>query len=401
MLNPLQLAQAEVQTYIRQHENDDEKQLVLKHREILGLPSSSIAEQIIGRRKARTKIPTYYNTAGIIYPPGVNLEQSSSEETATLKGKLLLHHTRHQNVLVDLTGGFGVDSYFLSKVFKRVRYIDKNGALMAIARHNHQVLAASNISHELNDADTFLHSFDGEADCFFIDPSRRSTTSQKVFKLADCEPDVTKIQSVMLEKARHVMIKTSPLLDISQGLRELDRVTEVIVVAVDNECKEVLFVLDNTHEGEPAITSVHLQRGGSEEFSFTLSDEKNATAEFSSVQEYVYEPNAALMKAGAFKIISSHYSIPKLHASTHLYTSKELLTEFPGRIFQVESILKHDTKVVQQSFKDGKANVVTRNYPLPAEELRKSLRLKDGGNQYLLAFTSSEGKQLCQASRIK
>jgi hypothetical protein len=396
-----QLASPEIQNFIRQHEHDDEKQLVLRHREILGVPVAKIAEQIIGRRKAKVKIPEYYNASGIIFPPGVNLEQSSSGYTAELKSRLLQQVAPAQKTLVDLTGGFGIDSFYFSKAFAQVEYVEPNGVLLDIARHNHTLLGATGITHHHQDAASFLKAMKHSADCIFIDPSRRKEHQRKIFKLAECEPDITALQDLIFEKTTCFMIKTSPLLDIRQGLRELDHVEQIFVVAIDNDCKEILFLANKKYDGEPSITAIHRRQGQEEKFSFMLSEESNAVADFSPVLEYLYEPNAALLKAGAFKILSAHFSISKLHPSTHLYTSRSYLSDFPGRIFKALSFPAHDSKVVQKIFPDGKANVITRNYPVRPEELQKKLKLKDGGDEYLLAFTSKEGRQLCHASRLK
>ena len=401
MLNPLQLAQTEIQDFVRQHENDDEQQLVLRHREILGVPSARIAEQINGRRKSKIKIPEYYNASGIIYPPGINLEQSSSSATGLLKSELLRQHSSHQNGLIDLTGGFGIDSYFMSQVFKQVHYIEPNEALLNIARHNHQALGAKNISHHSSTAESFLESFQEKVDAIYIDPSRRKDLSQKVFKFQDCEPDIVALKDIIFGKTKCLMVKASPLMDIQQGLRELEQVSAVYILAVDNECKEVLFLLHPENDEEPVVTAIHVRRGEQEHFSFLISDEVNAVSEFSSVSTYLYEPNAAILKAGAFKIIGAHYALAKLHPSTHLYTSNTLMMDFPGRIFEVQSLLPADVKVIGKTFPDGKANVVTRNYPVATDALRKKYKLIDGGEQYLLAFTAREEKHLCHARRLK
>lgn len=401
MLNPLPLAQAEIQEFIRQHETDDEQQLVLRHREILGIPSARIAEQITGRRKSKLKIPEYYNASGIIYPPGVNLEQSSSSATASLKSQLLRLHSPHQDTLIDLTGGFGIDSYFFSQVFKQVHYIEPNESLLNLARHNHKALGANNISHHVDRAESFLASFPENVDAIYIDPSRRNDLSQKVFRFQDCEPNVVALKDHIFEKTKCLMVKASPLMDIQQGLREMEQVSAIYILAVDNECKEVLFLLDPQHDEEPVVTAIHIKRDDQERFSFLLSDEANAVAEFSSVSTYLYEPNAAIMKAGAFKIVGAHYALAKLHPSTHLYTSNTLMKDFPGRIFEVQSLLPADTKVMAKTFPDGKANVITRNYPMATDALRKKYKLIDGGEQYLLAFTSREAKHLCHARRLK
>lgn len=393
-----ELIKRDVQDFIRQHENDDERALVLKHKTILGLPAALLAEQISARRKAKTKVPLYYNTQSILYPPGLNLEQSSSEKTAAFKSEIL-SSLPHHKTLADVTGGFGIDSYFLSKIFQEVNHVEPNASLQQIAQHNHSVLNAKNIVYHTTSAEEFLKTQHGHLDCIFIDPSRR-TDGQKVFRLTDCEPNVVQLLSEFFNHSDYVLIKTSPLLDIQQGIHDLQGVEKVWVVAVDNECKELLFLCNKGFVGEPSIKAVNIQNIR-EEFSFTPSDEKNAEVIFSEPLLYIYEPNAAILKAGAFKLICKQFSVFKLHPSTHLYTSSQLVENFPGRIFKTLQQVKADPKALLQVFTDGKANVITRNYPLRVEELKKKTKLKDGGDLYLLGFSGPKEKYLVAAERMK
>ncbi|HET9054165.1 MAG TPA: hypothetical protein VFM90_08335, partial [Cyclobacteriaceae bacterium] len=205
------LLHPEVQAFIEHQAADDEQQLLLKHKMLFDLPASLIAWQISGRKKAKTKIPLYFNTRNIVYPPGINLEQSSSEETATFKADVLSEIMPSGNLLVDLTGGFGIDSLFLSKVFKQLTCVEPNAQLLEYARHNHHVVGAHNIEHVNATAENFVNSFTGQADCFFIDPSRRTTSNQKVFRLADGEPDVVGLLPKIFEHTKNVLVKASPM----------------------------------------------------------------------------------------------------------------------------------------------------------------------------------------------
>jgi 16S rRNA G966 N2-methylase RsmD len=394
------LIQKEVQDFIFGHEQEDEKKLVLKHRVIHEVPSSVIAEQITGRRKAKVKLPLYYNTQNIVYPPGLNLEQSSSEKTALFKAKTLNSALGANKTIADLTGGFGIDSFFLSRVCKNVMYTEPNNSLLQFAKHNHDLLGATNIQHQNSTAEEFLKSFAGKVDCFFIDPSRRNKASQKVFKLSDCEPDVPALLSDIFQKSECVLIKTSPLLDIKQGIKELKQVECVWIVSVDNECKELLFFCRKGFEGEAKMIAVNLQEGHND-FGFSVTEEKNIVSKFSEPLTYLYEPNSSILKAGAFKSIGEKYSLYKMHPSTHLYTSKDLIQNFPGRIFKIIRSVKPDTKILKETFPESKANVITRNYPLTAEELKKKTKLKDGGELYLLGFSGQNEKYLVAAERIK
>ncbi|HYG18923.1 MAG TPA: SAM-dependent methyltransferase [Ohtaekwangia sp.] len=394
------LLKPEIQKFIHQHESDDERAIVLGQKSIHGVPSALIADQIAGRRKAREKLPTYFQAKDILYPPGVNLEQTSSEKTARYKADIILRQRAGHLSLTDLTGGLGVDTFFLSRIFERTVYVERDPLLLALAQHNHKVLGADNITYQNASAEAFLQGMSEKADWVFIDPSRRTTASTKAVRLADCEPDVARLQSAILAKSDFLLIKASPLLDIRQGLGELSHVKEVYVISVDNECKELLFLCRTGFEGEPQIVAVHLQPSGPSEFRFTLSEEKRAVSVFSQPLRYLYEPNTSLTKAGAFRITGSRYALFKIHPSTHLYTSTELLSDFPGRIFEIRDIIKSDSGAAARAFPDKKANVITRNYPLSSHELKKKLKLKDGSENYLLAFSGQAAKYLCVTTRV-
>lgn len=390
------LKKEEIQEYIFKHEADDEKSLVLKSKEILGVSSSLIAQQIAGRRKAKYKLPLWHRTKGIIYPPSINLEQSSSEVTAQYKSTLV----QKGETGADLTGGFGIDSFFLSKQFDQFYYVEPDPDLLAMVRHNHQLLGADNIEYINSTAEEFIQQSAEQFDLVFIDPSRRSK-QQKVFKLTDCIPNVIELMPALMNKSRSVLIKNSPLLDIQQGIRELGGVEQTDVVAVDNECKELLFVLKRQLNPSPLINAVNLNaQGAGDPFSFQLLDEKTTIAHFASPQQWLYEPNAAILKAGAFKTIVTRFTVSKLHPSTHLYTSAHRIGSFPGRIFKILQHLKLD-KSMRDAFPEGYANILTRNYPLSVEEIKKKTGLKEGGELYLICTQSEKEKHVLLAERVK
>jgi hypothetical protein len=395
----LDLASSEIQQFIRDHENDDEKALILKHKEILGVPAALIADQIAGRRKAKEKLPLYYQTEGIVYPPSINLEQSSSEQTARFKSQLVSESLEHLNTCADLTGGLGIDTFFFSQIFQRVTYIEPDWKLLQLAKHNHHTLEVDSISYENLTAEEFF----GRAEKFdfaYIDPSRRSA-DKKIFSLTDSTPNILGLQSKIFDKTENVLVKTSPLLDLQLGISELKFVREVYVVAVNNEVKEVLFFLENDFSGEPAIHAVNLKSERTEQFEFKFSEEKSLQVTYDDPQTYLFEPNAAILKSGAFKSIAKTFELGKIGASTHLYTSAELRKQFPGRIFKIQAFVKPEPKRLQEHFNDGKANIITRNYPLTVEELKKRTRLSDGGDKYLIGFSGQNEKFLCAAERIQ
>jgi 16S rRNA G966 N2-methylase RsmD len=285
------LLRKEVQDFILSHEQDDEKKLILQHKTILGVPSSRIAAQITGRRKSKTKIPLYYNTPGIIYPPGINLEQSSSERTAKFKAHIVKSLPGTKTTFADLTGGFGVDTFFLSNVFKTAVYVEPDAMLMTYAQHNHKTLGAINITYQSTTAEEFLNTTESTFDCIFIDPSRRSKANQKVFRLTDCEPDVCTLLPSILERTSYILLKTSPLLDIQNGIQELQFVKRVYVVSMDNECKELLFLCNKQFHDEPKIIAINLTQE-SQLVQFKFSEEKECVASFSESLTYLYEPNS-------------------------------------------------------------------------------------------------------------
>jgi hypothetical protein len=392
------IASNEVQEYIFAHENADEKRLLLQRSKILGLTSSLIAQQIAIRRKAENKLPHFYQTKGIVYPPSLNWEQCSSEATGNFKAEIISREIGNgQMKVADLTGGFGIDSFYFSKKAVSVDYIDPNIDLLSISQHNHSLLGCRNIQYHQIKAEEFLDQCEVKCDLIYLDPSRRDSHSKKVFRLTDCEPNINNLLHRFFKFTEFVLIKTSPVLDIQQGLTELSPVKKVVVVSVNNECKELLFLLQNGFTGEPIIETYNLDKFGNvkQSFSFTFDEERNTDSEFSEPQTYLYEPNASILKAGAYKMIGKKFELQKLHANTHFYTSTLLRENFPGRIFEIDQ-LEFDAK----SFIEKKANVITRNYPLKAEELKKKLKLSDGGERYVLGFSSMKKKYVVLTSRL-
>jgi hypothetical protein len=270
--------------------------------------------------------------------------------------------------------------------------------LFLLAKHNHQALGSKNILHHHISAQDFLELSTKKFDFVFIDPSRRKH-GQKVYRLSDSVPDVVALQSLILEKSNFAIVKTSPLLDIQLGLRELRRVSDVFVVALMNECKELLFVLQETKD-ETKIHAVDLDRNGKVISSehFTILEEKESAVEFSTPLTYLYEPNAAMMKAGGFKLTGARFGLKKLAVNSHLYTSGKLI-EFPGRIFQITEHVKLDKKL-KDRFEGGMANIISRNHPLSVEAIKKKTGLKEGGSQYLICTQDSGQKHALIAKRL-
>lgn len=392
------LLEQNIQDFIVAHEHDDTRKLILKHKEIHGVSTKLVAEQIEGRKKAKVKLPGFYSSKGIVYPPSVNLEQCSSQATAIFKSKIPSGKS-----IADLTGGFGVDSYYFSKMFEKVFYVEPDQNLYEIVKNNHDALSASNITHYCCSAEEFLADASKQFDICYLDPSRRTGVHRRAVRFEDCEPNVNSILTKIFDRCGQVLIKASPLLDIQDALVTLPLTKRVFVVAVDNACKELLFEVSNhNNKPETILEAINLSHNGNvlSSFNFVLSEELNSAVSFSDPLRYIYEPSASILKAGAFRLVSSRFSIDKLSANTHYYTSQNLLPDFPGRAFEIIELIRPDAKEVAKLLPDGKANVTTRNYPLTPDQLKKKLKLTDGGEKYLLGFSGVSKKYLAVAHRI-
>lgn len=355
--------------------------------------------QINGKQKIRTKIPRFYNNENILYPVQLSLEQSSSETTALYKSSLC-----EGNVLVDLTGGFGVDCCFMSSHFQEVVYVERQKELCELAQHNFPTLGENHITVINEQTEKYLSEMK-KADWIFIDPARRSSVGKKVVLLSDCEPDVSALSSLLFEKAANVMIKLSPMMDISAALLELPKTIEIHIISVENECKEILLILSNKVQNELKVKTINFgKKNKNQIFEFEIKQESNAISLFcSELGKYLYEPNAAVMKSGAFKLIGNHFSLHKLHINTHLYTANKLHSDFPGRVFEVINVWGNGKNEWKNEAKQlPKANISTRNYPLCVEDLRKKLKINDGGDTYLFACTlANEQKVMVKCKKIE
>ncbi|MDD4993712.1 MAG: RsmD family RNA methyltransferase [Paludibacter sp.] len=374
----------ETKQFITDNRDANIHQLVLQQARFPLVDMPLAIRQINGMQKIKTKVPLFYNNDDILYPVQLSLEQSSSESTAKYKASLC-----EGNTLVDLTGGFGVDCSFMARGFKHATYVERQAELCELATHNFRALNLPHIQVINAETENYLSSMEG-VDWVFIDPARRSSAGKKVVFLSDCEPDVSALSAQLLSKARRVLIKLSPMMDITAAVKELPNTAEIHILSVDNECKEVLLLLDQyTHTQQHIYTLNTGKNNKNEVFDFVQDEESRAAATYATaVEKYLYEPNAAVMKSGAFKLIAARYGLRKLQQNTHLYTSDKQVLEFPGRIFEVlkqRGSSKKDLK--ELSANNSKANITTRNYPLSVEELRKKLQLKDGGDLYLFACT--------------
>ena len=377
--------------FIEENLRADVRSLALQAKKYPQVDMAMAVVQIAGKQIAEAKVPTWYRTEGLLYPKHLSMEQCSSEATAIYKAGLVEGET-----FADLTGGFGIDCSFLSRKFKKADYVERQAELCELAKHNFPLLGL-NIDVHNEDGVEYLKRMQ-PVDCLFLDPARRDGHGGKTVAISDCEPDVSALEELLVEKATKVMVKLSPMLDLSLALKDLKHVSEVHIVSTDNECKELLLVLQK----EPASSEVSIHCINSlgalngyriyQEYAFTQEQERTSDCPLTSeVNAYIYEPNASILKAGAYRSLTQAYPVQKLHPSSHLYVSSHFIEDFPGRKFQVEAVSgfgKKELKIFLQGME--KANLTIRNFPSSVAELRKRLKLKEGGDDYLFATTLAD-----------
>lgn len=369
-----------MQRFLEKYLKEDVNRVALSKSPFAGVSSRELAEQLDGKQRAQKKLPLWCDTSGIIFPAKLSIEQSSSQLTAEYKSRLA-----KGDKLIDLTGGLGVDSFFFSKVVREVIHCEENSELSQIAEHNLGILGARNVRFLSTDSIQYLKTTDETFDTIYIDPSRR-VKSQKVFLLQDTEPDVVSNLPLLLSKAARIIIKTSPLFDIQLGLKELANVSQVHVMSVKNDCKELLWIIDRGHTAEAEIVCAAISPDSCSRFSFTFSDERNLSVDsYAAPLRYVYEPDVALLKAGCFKSITSRFKIKKLHQNSHLYTSDEIVPDFVGKTFRIETVQDYKTFIKENRIK--KANVISRNFPHTPDELKKKHKIADGGELFMFFTT--------------
>lgn len=391
------LTSEDLQKFINKYRNEDVKKLALRYSSLLGDNLNYVMTQISGWQRCRVKIPSWSNIDGLRFPVQLSMEQCSSEQTAMLKAELIKGDT-----FVDLTGGFGVDCAFISKSFIQSTYVEQNDELAAIVAHNYSLLGLTSITTNIADGVSYLKDMQAVS-VIYLDPARRDNFGRKMVSISDCMPNVSEIRELLFSKADDVWIKYSPMLDISLALKELESVVELYIISVDNECKELLFHLKQHVECEPSIFCINFQKGVRSELRFLYKEEANEPLQIATtLEKYLYEPNSSLLKSGCFKRLSTLYGVKKLDINSHLYTSEKLLEDFPGRVFQVEQSSTMNKKLLKSFLKGlDKANITLRNFPLSVEALRKSLKIKDGGDIYLFGTTINGTHTLVKCSKIK
>ncbi len=389
----------ETKQFISENIDKDLHQLTLQSNRFTLVDFPLAIRQISGKQKIRNKIPSFYNNQNIHYPAQLSLEQSSSETTAIYKSSRC-----EGNSLVDLTGGFGVDCYFLSSHFKHVIYIEQQAELCKLAELNFLALGANHIQIVNSETEKFLTEMHA-VDWIYIDPARRNLAGKKLVLISDCEPNVVALLEQIMKKADNVMIKLSPMMDVSAAIHQLHSISEIHILAIENECKEILLILNHDLTKNIQVRTINFGKNNQNQcFDFIMNDETESNSTFTSEPgKYLYEPNAAVMKSGAFKMVGNYYKLLKLHINTHLYTSNELKTDFPGRIFEVNKIWGNSKYELKELVKlIPKANISTRNYPLTVDELRKKVKIRDGGDTFIFACTlSNEQKVLIECKKLQ
>ena len=381
--------------FIEQNLDADIRQLALKGCRDKDVDIDVAIRQIAGRQTARRKLPSWAALDGILYPPHLNMEQCSSEQTARYKAGICSSHPSSKT-LVDLTGGFGVDFAFMSEAFDEATYVERNSELFAISSANMKILAPK--AKCLNeDGLEVLHRLD-HVSMIFMDPARRDHHGARTYGISDCTPNVLEFKDELLQKADVVMLKLSPMLDWHKAISDLGEqyIKEVHIVSVQNECKELLIVMQQQPAEPPTVYCVN----DDSVFSYHPSSISSNHISHHSSLIYLYEPNASIMKAGCFAEIEQAFVVSQLAPNSHLFASDQVIEDFPGRKFRVTAVTSMNKQELKQALKDiRQANIAVRNFPMSVADLRKRLKLSEGGNDYIFATTLTEGKKvliICQ-----
>ncbi|MCM5663101.1 THUMP-like domain-containing protein [Galbibacter mesophilus] len=377
-----------VQDFINKNLSADISSLLLKGAHFKDVSTPELAEQIESKKRSQKKLPTWFNTEDIYYPNKLNIEQTSSESTAQYKASLV-----DGKKLLDLTGGFGVDSFYFSKKVDEVYHCEIDENLSQIASHNFEKLGIKNIQSIAKNGIEFLKESNFHFDYIYIDPARRDNSKSRVFLLQDCTPDILNILPTLLQRTLYLLVKTSPLLDIKKGIEDLKYVQEIHVVSVNNEVKELLWKLTSEENQNPVIKTINLKKENDVIFNFNFDDEQHNSPKLGLPEKYLYEPNASILKSGAFTTIGKKLDLLKLHPHTHLYTSN-MLIDFPGRRFEVLKTVAFNKKTIKKELSNKKANITTRNFPDSANKIRERFKVKDGGDLYVFFCTNLNNEKL-------
>lgn len=393
--------------FIIDHQDEDHNKLLLAASRYPDIDIPTAAKCIAARKKIKNKIPLFHAEPSIVYPTSLSLEQCSSQATAEYKGGLIPEGA----TVADLTGGLGVDSYFLSKRASALTYFERNRDLVEAATDNFTTLGANNIvchCAELSLEDIRSGDFP-HFDLIYLDPARRDKSGGRVYSIADCEPNLVEWRDALLAKANNILAKVSPMADISLIMDELPGITQVHILSVEHECKELLLKIGPTDATEPQIVCVNILKSGVQHFEFKRAEEAEAAASYIAPEElshftqgqcYLYEPNKSISKGGAFKLLTGRFGVKKVSPATHLYFSREEITDFPGKCYRVlEGAPFNKRTLGEWKRKYPRASVSAKNVPITSEELAKRLGVKEDDRIHIFGFTSINGEKYLFATQ--
>ena len=395
-MNLSEFNSAEFTQFVQNHLEEDPAGLLFKFQGKVAFDLKTAVQQIAARQKASKKLPSWSKNLNLLFPASISVEQCSSEQTAAFKSA-----GRRGGWMVDLTGGFGVDCYHLSQGFEKGVYCEQQAELFQISKHNLSALNPGKFDFVEGDGLDYLRNTAQRFDLIYADPARRGTGNQKLYKLQDCEPNIVEAWPLLQSKSDSILLKVSPMLDLTQAWTELPDIQKITVVSVRNEVKELLLHWEKAKMGAPKMISVVDLESGILSFDFEPSAEEQAQSKYAEAGKYLIEPLAGILKAGAFNLFGERFALHILERNSHLYTSDSLGEGIPGRIFEVVQEISPKKPEVKALFPSGKVNVICRNYSTGAEELKKKLGLKDGGADFLIGTKTATGYKLYWCARTQ
>jgi hypothetical protein len=375
----------EIQDFINQNLGNSISKLALQKNPFPQWDWKIILNQIEAKSKAKDKLPTWFAASNIVFPTKISIEQTSSEKTAQYKATLV-----NGDSLLDATGGFGIDSYYFAQKMKQVFHCEMNIELSEIVQHNFQQLEIINITCFNEDSEVILQKLNKKLDWIYIDPSRRNNAKGKVFMLQDCLPNVPNLLDFYFQFSTNILIKTAPILDISAGVSELKNVKEIHIVAVDNEVKELLWIIEYNYYENIVVKTINYQKEIFQKFQFIWHSKPEIT--FGLPQKFLYEPNAAIMKSGGFEEVAHQFQLIKLHPHSHLFTNSDKI-DFCGRVFEIIEVIPYSKNELKK-LENQKANITVRNFPESVDTIRKKWKIKDGGDLYCFFTTDINNNKI-------
>ncbi len=381
-----QFHRADFRQFVQDHLNEDPALLLFKFQGKTDFDLKAAVQQISARQKAKKKLSSWASNSELIFPASISLEQSSSEDTAAFKSK-----NQSGQLMLDLTGGFGVDSFHLSKGFEQAIYCEQQPDLAQIATHNLEILAPGKFQIEIGDGVEFLSKSEDHFELIYADPARRGDSNQKLYRLEDCQPNVVEAWELMKSKSDSILLKLSPMLDISQALEELPEIQKVQIISVKNEVKELLLSWEKKNTFDSMVIEAVELGKEIHRFSYTPQEEIDTVATFGEAEKYLIEPYSGILKAGAFKTFGNRFELKKLHVNSHLYTTSQLEAHIPGRVFEILEEINPKKNELKKRFPTGKVNVITRNYASGSDAFKKKFGLKDGGEDFLIGTKTESG----------